>query len=109
MTVALQAIKLGDEKADRVLRNHEQAIRELQLDSRPRVIADVSLPSGVTVPVPHGLGRPASFVQVSCVRGASATGRVDEVRDGSHDRSKYVALKASGYGATVTVDVLVVL
>jgi hypothetical protein len=101
LTIALQ----GD--ADRVRRNHAEAIGELQ--GRPlvgaNIVGDVSLADGVATSVAHGLGRPARFVVASAPRGAVTSGRIEEVR-GTHDRAKYVVLKASGWGATIVVDVV---
>lgn len=103
------SIQLSDQDAERVRRSHEEGIRELQ--SAPfasaMVVASVSLASGIATTVPHRLGRAPTFVRESCPRGASSTGRVEEVRDGTVDRTKAVVLKATGWGATITVDVLV--
>ena len=105
----LANISLNDRDADRSRRDHAEAIAELQRLPAVglRVIEGISLADGIVTLVPHGLGRPALFVRESCPRGASTTGRVEEVRDGTHDRSKGVALKAAGWGATIIVDVLV--
>lgn len=91
---------------ERIRRNIVDAVRELQ---RLPVVstalkAGIELADGKTVHIPHGLGRAPSMVLVSPPRGTAATGRIEEVRDGI-DRDKYVALKATGWSATVTVDV----
>ncbi len=108
---ALLATLLPDPQLERIRANHAEAIRELQQapPAAARLIPDVELADGVATPVPHGLGRPARWVRESCVRNATSTGRIEEIRtgDGVQDRSKFVVLKASGWGATVTVDVLV--
>lgn len=105
----LISTQLGDPVAERVRQDHAAAITELQ--GLPavnlRIIPDVELADGVATPVAHGLGRPARWVRESCPRNPSTSGRVEEVRTGSHDRNRYVVLKASGFGATVTVDVAV--
>jgi hypothetical protein len=45
---------------------------------------------------------------VSAVRGASTTGRIDDTsRTGGNDRAKFAVLTATGWGATITVDLLV--
>ncbi len=100
--------RLADPDAERARRVHEDCIRELQglTCTNLRVIPNVTLASGVATPVAHGLGRPALWAQPSAPRGASSSGRIEEIRDG-HDRAKYVVLKATGWGATVTVDVAV--
>jgi hypothetical protein len=105
--IALLTGQLADAVLERVRRNLVDAVAELQKRPEPRVLANITLQDGIATPVPHGLSRAAAWVRESCVRGASSTGRVEEVRDGTYDRTKYVTLKATGYGATVTVDVVV--
>jgi hypothetical protein len=99
------SIKLTDDDAEQVRRSHHDAIAELQ--KQPAValkaIAGVELPDGVTVQVAHGLGRAPVFVRESIPRGAVTAGLLVEVRTGV-DRTKYVALVATGWGATITVD-----
>jgi hypothetical protein len=104
--IQLLTIKLDDEKAERVRRNTQEALAELQRTpaARAGIVRDVTLADGIATPVPHGLGRPA-FATPSPPRGAVSTGRIEEVRDGTHDRTKYVVLKATGWGATITLDV----
>ena len=99
---------LEDEDLERMRLEHEDKIVELQKlpASSLRVIANVTLADGILTPIPHGLGR-AVYVLVSPPRGATSSGRIEEVRDGTYDRTKYVALKATGWGATITVDVWV--
>lgn len=105
------APRLDDRKVDDVTRDHAAKINELA--SLPaatmRVIPDVELADGIETPVAHKLGRVPTFVRESAPRGAIAAGRIDEVRDPAVtvDRSKYVVLKASGWGATITIDVQV--
>jgi len=100
---------LGDDTAERVRRSHERAIKELQ--DRPAssmvVIPNVALVDGVSTVVPHSLGRTPTFVREGTPRGATSTGRIDEIRDGSVDPAKAIVLKATGWGATITVDVQV--
>lgn len=104
-----QDIKLVDDASERVRRSHAQAISELQTlpSSSMRIIANVQLPDSTNVPVPHGLGRVPVFVRESNPRNAVSTGRIDEIRDGTVDRSRYVVLRASGWGATIIIDVQV--
>lgn len=103
-------LRLADDATDRVRRNHEDRILELQKlpAASLKVIPAVSLADGVTTPVAHGLGRAPTWCQASIPRGAASAGYLVEIRDGSVDRAKYVALQANGYGATVTVDVAVI-
>lgn len=102
--------KLDDPTAERVRHSHEVAIKELQ--GRPaaglRVVRGIPLVDGADTRVPHGLGRPPLWVKESAVRGAVATGRVvDRTAQTAEDPSKFVVLQATGWGATITVDVLV--
>jgi hypothetical protein len=101
--------QLDDEDAEICRREFERKIIELQglPFASARVIASVTLADGVATAVPHGLGRVASFVSASVPRNAAGAGYIVEVRDGSVDRTKYLNLKASGYGATITVDLVV--
>ena len=97
------------EDADRSRRVTEDCIGELQglPGSGIRVLKDISLADSVATPIAHKLGRPAQWVQASCVRGALNAGRIEETRSSSHNRQQVVVLTATGFGATVVVDVLV--
>jgi hypothetical protein len=103
----LAAIALeGD--AERVRRNHAEAIAELQASPLWRVrIVEVTLADGVETTVAHGLGRAPRMLWISPPRGATSTGRIDEIRGGTR-RADVVVLKATGWGATITVDVAVI-
>jgi hypothetical protein len=114
--ITLLAIRLSEaaagkfaELAERVRRSHHDAISELQRLplAGARIIRDVTLADSTWTPIAHGMGRPV-FVFVSPPRGAVTTGRIAESRDGTVDRAKFVQLAATGWGATVTVDLLVV-
>jgi hypothetical protein len=102
--------KLDDDNAERVRVSHQRAIEQLQQTPAAgmRVIQDVTLLDGVATPVQHGLGRLPAWVAPSAPRGAVSSGRIEEVRDGSTDRATSIQLKATGWGATITVDVQVV-
>lgn len=91
---------------ERVRRNTHEAIAEMQRvpAMRARTIRGVVLEDGVATPIAHGLGVPA-FVTHTPPRGPVTAGWIEEIRDGSYDLGRFVVLKASGYGATVTVDV----
>jgi hypothetical protein len=101
--------RLADPKAELAHRELVAKIVELQglPSSVMRVLADVELKQGVETTVVHNLGRAPAWVKESCVRYATATGRVEEVRGGKFDRTKYVVLKATGFGATIVVDLVV--
>jgi hypothetical protein len=98
-----------DGDAEQVRRVLTDKVAELQraVAAMPEVIANVVLTDGALTLIPHKLGREPRWVRESCVRGASTTGRVEEIRSGGYDRKRYVALQATGYGAPITVDVAV--
>jgi len=92
-------------------RNFADAIAELQKlpMASAKVISGVELASGVDTLVPHGLGRAPIMHWPSSVRaagGVPSAGVIEEYRDGV-DRTRYIKLRASGYGATITVDLVV--
>ncbi len=99
---------LDDEKAEAARREHRLAIQELQgLPATGLVVKqNVTLANGIATPVAHGLGRIPLFVGISVPRGATAAGYVVETRDGSFRRDQYVLLTANSYGATITVDLV---
>jgi len=100
--------KALDGDAEVIRRNHHDAIAELQAApfSVARIIRDVTLADGVATPIAHGLGRRV-MAFVSPVRNAVSNGRLEEMRDGSHKPEQYVVLKATGFGAVVSVDLVV--
>ena len=105
--IPLLTISLDDPDTERVRRNLVDAVGEIQklpvIGSR--IISDVTLADGVATPVAHGLGRVPQMVNSSPPRGGTSTGRIQEIRDGAYDRSKYVTLKATGWTTTIVVDV----
>jgi hypothetical protein len=106
---APQTRRLDDPDAEAVRRSHHDAIRELQAAPAAalRVINSIALTDGTPINVSHGLGREPIWIGPSCVRGPSAVGMVEELRNTGADRSSVVVLKASGYGATITIDLAV--
>lgn len=98
-------MRLDDQKADDVRRNQEARMRALEDLSDRELVEGVALADGVETRVPHRLGKKPRLVLVSAVRGAAAPGYINELRDGSADRTKAIVLVATDYGATVTVDV----
>lgn len=110
-------ISTGHVVTDRMLSSHAQAIETIQRSpaQQLRVIGNVVLADTANVYVPHGLGQQPIFVKASAPRGALGAGIVRDVTDGAVpglfntpvDRSRYVVLRADGYGATITVDILV--
>lgn len=101
--------RLKEPDAENVRREHARRIVELQATpgAQLQVVTGITLEDGVETPVAHQLGRPPQWVRESCVRGASTVGLVEEVRDGAFDPAKYVVLKASGFGATITCSLAV--
>lgn len=101
--------KLDDVSAEAVRRAHESAILDLQRlpSAQLRVLKDVSLADGIATPIPHGLGRVPQWVGISAVRGAASAGYINEKRDGTQNRHQFVVLQADDFGATVTVDLVV--
>jgi hypothetical protein len=99
--------RIDDRKVDEAIRETHQRIDEIAASpiTGRRIIANVQLADGVDTPIPHGLGRAATWVKTSCPRGAVAAGYIVDVRTTSHDRAKFVVLKATGWGATIEVDV----
>ncbi len=95
--------------AEAARRVTEACIREIQdlPASGMRVLKDVTLADGIATPIAHKLGRAPAWVQSSCPRNATSTGRIVEVRNGSHNRAEVVVLTATGHGATITVDVAI--
>ncbi len=107
-------IRLADDSSERARRNHEQRIGELQAlpAAAMKVIKGVVLKDGVTTPVSHKLGRPAEWFNSTHPRSADSgvtltAGVVQETRDAAYDSSKFIVLTASGYGADITVDLVV--
>lgn len=96
--------------AERVRRSHAEAIVELQRVPLVGaiILASIELEDGAETPIAHRLGRVPRFVTASLVRGAVTTGRIDDIRTTSYDRSRFLVLQANGYGATITVDLMVV-
>jgi len=93
---------------ERFRRNLVEALREMQRQPAvfARPIKGIVLEDGIATPVPHGLGRKALVFLTPC-RGGSTVGSILELTDGVADSSKYFTLQASGWGATITVDALV--
>lgn len=104
----LLSITLADPDSDRVRRSHADAIGDLQgsAQSAARIVENVRLADGVATPVAHGLPKAPRWVQASAPRGPISAGLIEEIRVGT-DRSRVVVLRATGYGTTISVDVMV--
>jgi hypothetical protein len=104
------AVRLDDDKAERVRRNHDERIRELQAVPvvRGNLIKGIELADATTTPISHGLGRRATvFVSPAQATSGATTGRIREIRSADYDQRKFVVLQADGWGETVTVDLWV--
>ncbi len=103
------SVRLDDTNSEVARRNHEERINELQ--ALPAmglvVIADVSLASGVETPIAHKLGRRPLWHSCSSPRGAVSTGRIEEIRNTNNRHDQVIVLKATGWGATIVVDLAV--
>lgn len=101
---------LPDGDAERARKQHVICIRELQEAPfvKAQVVENQKLADGVSTTIAHKLGRVPKWVCPSAPRGATTAGVIiDMSRESGIDRTKYVALKATGYGATITIDVAV--
>lgn len=102
-------VKLDDPDAERIRQNHDERIAELQqLPGAGLVgLGQFQLVDSVETTIPNPLNRKPTQVIVSPPRGAVTTGRIEEVRDGKYDRTRILVLKATGWGASIFVDVAV--
>ena len=103
--------RLASPDAERASRSLVDSVRELQAlpAASAKIVAGVALADGVDTTIAHGLGRAPVWIRESTPRSATptalgATGRVQEIRDGKYDRRKIIVLRASGWGATILVD-----
>lgn len=99
------SLRLDDPKQEQVRLNTDERIRELQRTPAAGlvVISGVELADGVATKIVHRLGRRPLLAFPSFVRGAISTGRIDQ--DDSKDPGTYFVLTASGFGATITIDI----
>jgi len=92
-------------ETDRILRNFDDRIRELvsiSILGGYRIRA-IELEDATNTPIAHRIGRRVTLLASPPI-GPSTSGRIEVVEDSQFDPDKYVVLKASGYGRTVTVD-----
>lgn len=112
--------KLTDVQAERVRREHETKISELQQQPGVslKIIANISLPNGTPTLVAHGLGRAPLWAGPSCIRAdapLSSTQGIIEFHPSaqtsayaSYDITKYVNIEARGFSSDpVTIDLAV--
>lgn len=104
----LLELQLADPVAEQLRESHAASLRALRggLFAEAELLADVELADGVATPISHRLGRVPRVVLVTPHRGATAAGAIEEVRSSTYDRARVVVLRATGYSATVKVDVV---
>ncbi len=98
--------------AELVRRNLEERIaaQEALPFGEAQILSNVELEDGVAKRVPHGLGRKPRCVIPTLPRatgGIGSPGAIEEVQQGASDRSSALTVKATGYGVTITVDLVV--
>lgn len=99
--------------AERSRQSHAQAITELQRApcAATELLEDVVLPDNAESVVSHHLGRTPRMIIISPPRGASTAGVIRDfaaksVATGvSYDPSRFIVLRADGWGSTITVDI----
>lgn len=101
--------RLADNDVERVRRNIETMILELQNQSR---IVTKILPDNAETFISHGLGRRPTMIAISPPRGAAnAGGSIRDFGDKSPltgaicDRSQSILLRTDNFGSAVTVDI----
>lgn len=106
--------RLADDAADQVRRSIADAIREIQdlPASSLRVIKNVQLPASTAVQVAHSLGRRPLAFWATPPRGAATAGVIQDFgtltpNGAPNDTSQTLCLVALGFGATITVDIVV--
>jgi hypothetical protein len=108
------ATPLPDPVAERARASHDQAIRELQQlpASALTVLSRVTLPDGVGVQIPHGLGRKPLAYWIGPPDGASAAGVIQDYRSltpsgAPNNLSQTLSLRAISFGRDIVVDIVV--
>lgn len=99
---------LPDAGAERARKQFVICVRELQElpFAKGAILQDKKLVNDVVTTIAHGLGRAPVWIAPSAPRGATTAGVIiDLSREGDVDRTKHIRLKATGFGATITVDI----
>jgi len=91
-----------DRAVDELRQAHASVAAEPLLKART---FEVDLVDTVTAKIPHKLGRKFTNYFLGAPQGPSSSGRIEEVTGA--DTSKEVWLKATGFGATITVRITV--
>lgn len=101
------APRVEDVKAEERLTAHDRDVASLRAlpAASLRVLPGIVLEDGTVKQVAHKLGRAPQLVLCSVPRGPLAAGYIEEVRSTTTDRNTFISLRASGYGAAITVDV----
>jgi hypothetical protein len=100
----------GDKNLDGNTRELLNMIRGLQAIDvlKGRLVEGVDLANATDVDVAHLLGRAWKGWIVVDTYGASSAGRIDGTAPTvDYDRAQYLRLRATGYGATITVSLWV--
>lgn len=97
-------VPVKDPDTDRSLEDLRRVVTDLR-KALPRLIESVELANGTRTVIKHGQGRKYVAVFPSAVRGASSTGRI--VEEEPTDRTREIWLTATGWGAVITVDLMV--
>jgi hypothetical protein len=105
--------RLSDPDAESVRRSTHEAITELQGLDRVKFLGRFTLPNGVGVLIPHGLGREPRQVLIGPPAGASSAGVIQDYRASSpsgapNDLTKTISLRAISFGADIEVAISVV-
>lgn len=96
--------RTGIKLVDLALRSVQEGLSSIVDQVRHEVIIrNVVIANGGHTQVPHGLGYAYSHISVSPVRGASSSGRIEDIT-AQADAKTHIDLEATGFGATVTVD-----
>ncbi len=100
--------RLADKDSEQARRVLVDAVLELQATpaAQANYVTGLALADGVITNVDHGLEREPLMLFVSPPRGPTSKGMIEEIRTTVTDRAKTVLLRATGYTATVVVDVM---
>lgn len=96
-------ITVKDNLVQMALEEIRRALIELARDKRFVDVLKVSLPNNTQVKINHGLGREIRHYSMTAPIGASTVGMIQEISR----TTTQLTLEATGYGATVTVDLRV--
>jgi len=98
----------GNKDLDGNTVNLDDRLKQLEASPllRGRQIDDIALANATDVDVRHLLGREWTGWFVVDTTGAAAAGRIDG-STAAYDKASFLRLRATGYGATITVSIWV--